>query len=63
MVPRRGSFFSRMQRGPGGEGLGELDDAEKAEKLIRNLARRLEHEAPSACASILKRLDEIRVED
>ncbi len=37
----------------------ELDDAEKAEKLIRNLARRLEHEAPGACASILEGLDEM----
>src|SRR5437660_8226605 len=37
----------------------ELDDAEKAEKLIRNLARRLEHEAPGVSASILEGLDEI----
>src|SRR5881628_541951 len=37
----------------------ELDDAEKAEKLIRNLARRLEHEAPGACTSILEGLDEM----
>ena len=37
----------------------ELDDAEKAEKLIRNLARRLEHEAPGASASILEGLDEM----
>jgi putative transposase len=37
----------------------ELDDADKAEKLIRNLARRLEHEAPGASASILEGLDEI----
>jgi putative transposase len=37
----------------------ELDDAEKAEKLIRNLARRLEHETPGACASILEGLDEM----
>jgi transposase-like protein len=26
----------------------EMDDAEKAEKLIRNLARRLEHDAPGS---------------
>src|ERR1039457_1019089 len=37
----------------------ELDDAEKAEKLIRNLARRLEHAAPGVSASILEGLDEI----
>src|SRR6202165_1860983 len=37
----------------------ELNDAEKAEKLIRNLARRLEHDAPGVSASILEGLDEI----
>jgi putative transposase len=37
----------------------ELDDAEKAEKLIRNLARRLAHEAPGASGSILEGLDEM----
>jgi transposase-like protein len=37
----------------------ELDDAEKAERLIRNLARRLEDEAPGASASILEGLDEM----
>jgi transposase-like protein len=37
----------------------ELDDAEKAEKLIRNLARRLEQEAPGVSASILEGVDEI----
>ena len=37
----------------------ELDDADKAEKLIRNLARRLEHEAPGVSASILEGLDEM----
>jgi putative transposase len=37
----------------------EMDDAEKAEKLIRNLARRLEHEAPGVSGSILEGLDEI----
>jgi transposase-like protein len=37
----------------------ELDDADKAEKLIRNLARRLEREAPGVCASILEGIDEI----
>jgi transposase-like protein len=37
----------------------ELDDAGKAEKLIRNLARRLEHDAPGVSASILEGLDEI----
>ena len=37
----------------------ELDDAEKAEKLIRNLARRLEHAAPGVSASILEGIDEI----
>src|SRR5216684_2972073 len=37
----------------------ELDDAEKAEKLIGNLARRLEREAPRVSASILEGIDEI----
>ena len=37
----------------------ELDDAEKAEKLIRNLARRLEREAPGVSASILEGINEI----
>ena len=37
----------------------ELDDADKAEKLIRNLARRLEREAPGVSASILEGMDEI----
>jgi len=37
----------------------ELEDADKAEKLIRNLARRLEHEAPGVSKSILEGLDEI----
>jgi transposase-like protein len=37
----------------------EIDDAEKAERLIRNLARRLEQEAPGVSASILEGLDEM----
>ena len=37
----------------------ELDDADKAEKLIRNLAQRLEREAPGVSKSILEGLDEI----
>jgi putative transposase len=37
----------------------ELHDAEKADKLIRNLTRRLEHDAPGVSASILEGLDEI----
>ena len=37
----------------------ELDDAAKAERLIRNLARRLEHEAPGVSGSILEGIDEI----
>jgi putative transposase len=37
----------------------EMDDPDKAEKLIRNLARRLEHDAPGVAASILEGLDEI----
>ena len=40
----------------------ELDDAEKAEKLIRNLARRLEHKAPGVSASILEGIDEIHTD-
>ena len=37
----------------------ELDDADQAERLLRNLARRLEQEAPGVAASILEGLDEI----
>lgn len=37
----------------------ELDDAEKAETLLRNLARTLEREAPGVAGAILEGLDEI----
>ena len=37
----------------------QQDDAAKAEKLLRNLARRLEHDAPGVSGSILEGLDEI----
>src|SRR6188768_3240173 len=37
----------------------EFDDAVKAERLLRNLARRLDQEAPGVAASILERLDEM----
>jgi putative transposase len=37
----------------------ELDDADKARRLIENLARRLEREAPGAAASILEGMDEM----
>src|SRR5919107_2911150 len=37
----------------------ELDDAAKAERLLRNLARALEPRAPGVAASILEGLDEI----
>jgi transposase-like protein len=37
----------------------ELDDAEKAEKLLRNLARTLEREAPGVAGAILEGRDEI----
>ena len=37
----------------------ELDDPDKAEKLIRNLAQRLERDAPGVSASILEGMDEI----
>jgi putative transposase len=37
----------------------ELDDADKAERLLRALARRLELEAPGVSKSILEGLDEI----
>src|SRR5881398_2185731 len=37
----------------------ELDDADKAERLVRNLARRLEQDRPGVAASILEGLDEI----
>ncbi len=37
----------------------ELDDADKAERLLRNLARRLEPEARGVAASIIEGLDEM----
>ena len=37
----------------------KLDDADKAERLLRNLARRLELEAPGISRTILEGLDEI----
>ena len=37
----------------------ELDDAERAERLIRKLAHRLEHDAPGVRDRILEGLDEI----
>src|SRR5208282_5019784 len=37
----------------------ELGDAVKSEKLVRNLARRLEQEAPGVAGSLLEGLDEI----
>jgi putative transposase len=37
----------------------ELDDADKAERLLRNLARRLQQEAPGVAASILEGIDEM----
>jgi putative transposase len=37
----------------------ELNDADRAEKLIRNLAKRLERDAPGVAASILEGIDEI----
>jgi putative transposase len=37
----------------------ELDDADKAKRLIENLARRLERDAPGVAASILEGIDEI----
>jgi putative transposase len=37
----------------------ELDDADKAERLLRNFARRLEQEAPGVAASNLEGLDEM----
>ena len=36
-----------------------LDDADKAERLLRNLARRLDQEAPGVATSILEGLDEM----
>ncbi|UTD30000.1 IS256 family transposase [Bradyrhizobium sp. WD16] len=38
---------------------GDIDDAARAEQLIKNLARRLEREAPGVAASIFEGLDEI----
>jgi putative transposase len=37
----------------------ELDDAAKAERLLRNLARRLDQEAPGVANAILEGLDEM----
>ena len=37
----------------------ELDDADKAERLLRNLARRLDQEAPGVAGSFLEGLDEM----
>jgi transposase-like protein len=37
----------------------ELDDADKAERLIKNLARRLDHDYPGVSGSILEGMDEI----
>jgi putative transposase len=37
----------------------ELDDADKAERLLRNLARRLDQEASGVAPSILEGLDEM----
>ncbi len=37
----------------------DQEDASKAERLLRNLARRLEHEEPGVSGSILEGLDEI----
>ena len=37
----------------------DQDDADKAERLLKNLARRLEHEEPGVSGSILEGLDEI----
>src|SRR5262249_8588153 len=37
----------------------ELDDADQAERLLRNLARRLDQEAPGVAASTLDGLDEM----
>ncbi len=37
---------------------GEMDDADKAEKLLRNLACRMDLEAPGVSKSILEGLDE-----
>jgi putative transposase len=40
----------------------ELDDAKKAERLLRNLARRLDQEAPGVAASILEGLGGAKAE-
>ena len=54
----RGRPPSLMRRSPEHKAW-ELDDAAKAEKLIRNLARRLDQDRPGVSASILEGLDEI----
>ena len=43
--------------------MGDSNDAEKAERLIRNLARRLDQQSPGVAASILEGLDEILTVD
>jgi putative transposase len=51
-LPGRSSVITRV--------LGsELDDADKAEKLLRNLARRLERDWAGVAGSILEGIDEI----
>ena len=47
--------FERSMRLPE----GDVDDADKAEKLLRNLARRLERDWEGVAASILEGLDEM----
>ena len=37
----------------------EMDDADKGKKLLRNLARRLEKEAPGVAGSILEGIGDI----
>ena len=39
----------------------ELDDADKAEKLLRNLAQRLERDWSGVASSILEGIDEILI--
>jgi hypothetical protein len=49
----------RLSTSQNSPSLSGSDDADKAEKLIRNLAKQLEHEAPGVAASIVEGLDEI----
>jgi hypothetical protein len=58
--PSRDSGSDRLAGWGRHRGVGNSAiDADKAERLIRNLAKQLEREAPGIAASILEGIDEI----